>query len=488
MTEAHGNSPANDAAGTGVQATENSAASFGGQLSPGMAKRHLTMMGLGSAIGAGLFLGTGAAISTAGPAVLVSYIVAGFIVVLVMRMLGEMAAAMPAAGSFATYAGAAFGRHARFAVGWLYWFMLIMVMGAEMTGASAIMGAWFGVSPWIPALVCMVFFAVVNLVRVRAFGEFEFWFALIKVAVIIGFLIIGILLIFGLLPGDSAVGTANLLDHGGFMPNGWSGVAAGLLAVAFAFGGIEIVAIAAAESDDPGRNVGFAVRSVIWRISVFYVGSVLVIATLLPWDTLRDAETAEQSPFTAVLRMADIPGVVGFLEVIIVLALLSAFNAQIYGTSRMSFALAKQGDGPRVLARTNKASSPSVAVYVSVFFGFVAVALQWLDWEDLLTFLLNAVGATLLIVWIAIALSQIKLRRQLESRGPLEVKMWLFPWLSYLAIVVILALGALMLTDEAARAQIFAALAVVVVLAVLSAINSYFHADSGAYVTEKTSS
>ena len=174
----------------------------------------------------------------------------------------------------------------------------------------------------------------------------------------------------------------------------------------------------------------------------------------------------------------------GFLEVIIVLALLSAFNAQIYGTSRMSFSLAKQGDGPRILARTNKASSPSVAVYVSVFFGFVAVALQWLDWEDLLTFLLNAVGATLLVVWIAIALSQIALRRKLERGGPLEVKMWLFPWLSYLAIVVILALGALMLTDEAARAQIFAALAVVVVLAILSAINSVFHADSGAYVTD----
>ena len=482
MTDPRAGDSAKAPAGNGISATENSAASFGGQLSPGMAKRHLTMMGLGSAIGAGLFLGTGAAISTAGPAVLLSYIVAGFIVVLVMRMLGEMAAAMPAAGSFATYAGAAYGRHARFVVGWLYWFMLIMVMGAEMTGASAIMGAWFGVPAWVPALVCMVFFAVVNLVRVRAFGEFEFWFALIKVAVIIGFLVIGVLLIFGLLPGTSAIGTENLTGHGGFMPNGWSGVAAGLLAVAFAFGGIEIVAIAAAESDDPGRNVGFAVRSVIWRISLFYVGSVLVIATLLPWDTLADAETAEQSPFTAVLRMADLPGVVGFLEVIIVLALLSAFNAQIYGTSRMSFSLGKQGDGPKILARTNNAAAPSVAVYVSVFFGFVAVALQWLEWEGLLTFLLNAVGATLLVVWIAITLSQIKLRRKLEALGPLQVKMWLFPWLSYLAIVVVCALAALMLTDESARAQIFAALAIVVVLAILSVVNSQFHPDSGAYI------
>lgn len=466
----------------GAAAAENDAAEFGGQLSTGMASRHLTMMGLGSAIGAGLFLGTGSAISTAGPAVLISYIAAGIIVVFAMRMLGEMAAAMPSAGSFATYAGAAFGRHARFVVGWIYWFMLIMVMASEMTGAAAIIGGWFGIPAWIPALVCMIFFAVVNLVRVRAFGEFEFWFALVKVVVILAFLVIGVLVVFGLLPDTEPVGMANLTGHGGFMPNGWAGVSAGLLAVAFAFGGIEIVGIAAAESDDPARNVGTAVRSVIWRISVFYIGSVLIIAALLPWDSLADTDTAEQSPFTAVLRMAHLPGVVGFLEVIIVLALLSAFNAQIYGTSRIAFALAKQGDGPRILARTNASSAPSVSVYVSVFFGFVAVALQWFEWEGLLDFLLQAVGATLLVVWIAIAASQLKLRSQIEAAGKLTVRMWLHPWLGIATIVAILALSILMLTDESARQQIFGVVGLVVVLSVLSLINSRVHEDSGAHV------
>lgn len=466
----------------GTAAAENEVSGFGGRLAQGMARRHLAMMGLGSAIGAGLFLGTGASISTAGPAVLISYIVAGAIVVLVMRMLGEMAAAMPSAGSFATYAGAAYGRHARFVVGWMYWFMLVMVMASEMTGAAAIIAHWFGIPTWVPALVCMVFFAVVNLVRVRAFGEFEFWFSLIKVAVIIAFLVIGVLVVFGLLPDTEPVGTANLLGHGGFMPNGWAGVAAGLLAVAFAFGGIEIVAIAAAESDDPARNVGSAVRSVIWRIGLFYVGSVLVIAALIPWDSLAGADTAEQSPFTAVLRMANLPGVVGFLEVIIALALLSAFNAQIYGTSRIAFALAKQGDGPRVLARTNRAAAPSVSVYVSVFFGFVAVALQWFEWDGLLNFLLNAVGATLLVVWIAIALSQLRLRSELERTGRLTVRMWLHPWLGILAVVVTVALGALMLTDDEARKQIFGVVGLVVVLGILSLVNARFHADSGAHV------
>jgi len=476
MTE-RGGHPAHPGTDAGVDPAALHADSA--ELSHALRTRHLTMMGLGSAIGAGLFLGTGVGIRTAGPAVLVSYVAAAVIVVLVMRMLGEMGAAMPASGSFASYTGEAFGRHARFVVGWLYWFMLIMVMGAEITGASAIMSAWFGVEPWIPALVCMVAFAVVNLARVRAFGEFEFWFAIIKVVVIIAFLVLGALLVFGLLPGHSFVGTENLLGHGGFMPTGWAGVAAGLLAVAFAFGGIEIVTIAAAESEDPVRNIGAAIRSVLWRISVFYLGSVVVIVTLLPWDEQGGAESAAESPFAAVLRLADIPYVVGFLEAVIVLALLSSFNAQIYGTSRMAYSLAVQGDGPRVLTRTNAGHTSSVAVWVSVFFGFVSVALQWWSPEGLLTFLLNAVGAILLVVWMAIALSQIRLRPRLEAEGRLTLRMWGHPWLSWLTVALIVALGALMCTDADARVQIASALAVVLVLVVLSVVNAAVHRDRG---------
>ena len=221
------------------------------------------MMGLGSAIGAGLFLGTGVGIQTAGPSVLLAYIVAGLLVIGAMQMLGELGAARPASGSFSVYAEMAFGRWAGFYLGWLYWFMLIMVLGAEMTGASAIMASWFGVDPWIPALICVVFFAVVNLMQVKGFGEFEFWFAFIKVAVIGIFLIIGILLIFGLLPGTEYIGAQHIRESG-FLPNGLPGLAAGLLAVAFAFGGIEIVTIAAAESADPVRSISVAVRSTIW--------------------------------------------------------------------------------------------------------------------------------------------------------------------------------------------------------------------------------
>lgn len=226
--------------------------------------------------------------------------------------------------------------------------MLIMVLGAEMTGASAIMASWFGVDPWIPALVCVVFFAVVNLMQVKGFGEFEFWFAFIKVAVIGIFLFIGVLLIFGLLPGTEYIGAQHIRESG-FLPNGLPGLAAGLLAVAFAFGGIEIVTIAAAESADPVRSISLAVRSTIWRISVFYLGSVLVICFLLPFGDIAGADTAAESTFTRILAMANIPGVVGIMEVVIVLALLSAFNAQIYASSRLAYSLATRDDAPAIL-------------------------------------------------------------------------------------------------------------------------------------------
>lgn len=441
-------------------------------LGSGLKVRHLTMMGLGSAIGAGLFLGTGQAIRTAGPAVLLSYIMAGVIVVLVMQMLGELSAARPASGSFSEYTEMAFGRTGGFVMGWLYWFLLILVLGAEMTGASAIMGKWFGVAPWIPGLVCMIFFTFVNLAQVRGFGEFEFWFAAIKVAVIIMFLIVGALLIFGVIPGSEPVGFSNFLGRGGFMPRGWTGVAAGLLAVAFAFGGIEIVTIAAAESEKPALSVSKAVRSVIFRIFIFYIGSVMVITFLLPWNELHGAQDASESPFTRVLEQAHISGAPLFMEIIIVLSLLSAFNAQIYSSSRMMYSLAKRGHGPQFLTRLSANKVPQRALLISVFFGFVAVGLNYLELPGFLVFLLNSVGATLLVVWGSIAASQLKLRRELEKEGPLAVKMWLFPYLSWATIIMLVGLTVLMLTDPVARTQVLGTVVVVIILALLGLINN----------------
>lgn len=437
-------------------------------LGSGLKTRHLTMMGLGSAIGAGLFLGTGVGIQTAGPAILLAYIIAGILVVMVMAMLGEMAAARPSSGSFSTYARQAFGHSSGFLVGWLYWFMLVMVMGTELTGASAIMGSWFGIPPWIPALVCVLFFTAVNFAAVKGFGEFEFWFAFVKVAVIIAFLVIGVLLWLGLLPGQSFVGLSNVSEVG-FAPNGLPGLAAGLLAVAFAFGGIELVTIAAAESERPAEAIATAIRSIIVRISLFYLGSVAVIVLLLPYDTISGADTAAESPFTRVLGMAGIPGIVGVMEAVIVLALLSAFNAQIYATSRVVYDLSQQGDAPAVFRRTSGDGVPRNAVALSIIFAFVSVGLNWWNPPGLLAFLLNAVGGCLIVFWVMITLSFLKLRPELEAGSELAtVKVPGYPWIGWIALAGLAGLVVLMLFDPAARGQIFSVVAIVVVLLLLS--------------------
>ncbi|MDK8241124.1 amino acid permease [Corynebacterium coyleae] len=430
-------------------------------LARGLKTRHLTMMGLGSAIGAGLFLGTGVGIAAAGPAVILAYIVAGFITVSFMQMLAEMVAARPSSGTFSTYAEQAFGRWAGFAIGWLYWFMMIMIMAVEITGASAIVAQWFAISPWIPALIAIGFFTVINFAAVKNFGEFEFWFALIKVVVIVAFLCIGVALWLGVLPTGGFVGLSNISEVG-FMPNGWAGVATALLAVAFAFGGIELVTVAAAESENPEAGVHSAIRSIIWRISIFYIGSVLLIVLLLPFDEIGGADSAADSPFTAVLEMANIPGAVGIMEAVIVVALLSACNTQIYGSSRFMQNLAVRGDAPETFAKTDPRGVPVRAVIVSVFFGFVAVALQYWNPPGLLAFLLNAVGGCLIVLWIVVALSFVRLHPQLEASGEItDVRMWapnVLPW-----VMIALAGGVilLMLADPDGRFQMFAVAVVV---------------------------
>lgn len=419
------------------------------------------MMGLGSAIGAGLFLGTGVGIAAAGPAVILAYIVAGFITVCFMQMLAEMVAARPSSGTFSIYAEQAYGRWAGFAIGWLYWFMMIMIMAVEITGASAIVAHWFGISPWIPALAAIAVFTVINFAAVKNFGEFEFWFALIKVLVIVAFLCIGAALWLGLLPSGDFIGLTNV-NEVGFMPHGWAGVATALLAVAFAFGGIELVTVAAAESENPEAGVHSAIRSIIWRISVFYIGSVLLIILLLPFDQIGGADSAAESPFTAVLEMANIPGAVGIMEAVIVVALLSACNTQIYGSSRFLQNLAGRGDAPQAFAQTDSRGVPVRAVVVSVFFGFVAVALQYWNPPGLLAFLLNAVGGCLIVLWIAVALSFVRLHPKLVENGEItDVRMWapnVLPW-----IMVALTGGVilLMLSNPDGRFQMFAVAVVV---------------------------
>ncbi|MDX3066953.1 MULTISPECIES: amino acid permease [Streptomyces] len=425
-------------------------------LAHGLKQRHLTMLGLGGVIGAGLFVGSGAGIAVAGPAIVVSYLIAGTLAMLVMRMLGEMSAAMPASGSFSVHAERALGRWAGFSVGWLYWFLLVVVLAVEATAAAQIAHAWVpAVEPWLWVLLFMVVFTVANLAAVKNFGEFEFWFAALKVTAIVVFLALGLLAVFGVLPDTDPVGLTNLTGQGGFLPNGWGGVVSGVLTVVFAFGGLEVLTIAAAETDDPARAVGRAVRSAVVRILFFYVGSMLVIVTVLPWT----AQRAGLSPYVKVLDAIGVPSAGQIMNIVVFVALLSALNANLYGSSRMVFSLAERGEAPRALLKVSGNGAggvPRRAVLASVSFGFASVLLN-LRWPDsVFLYLLNSVGAVLLFVWGLIAASQLRLRRRLEREAPgaLALRMWCFPYLTWLTLAALPAVLLLMLTDDAARPQV----------------------------------
>ncbi|MGW7095146.1 amino acid permease [Streptomyces sp. NPDC054874] len=457
MHEAPPPTPASTPASTAVPAEP---------LSHGLKQRHLTMLGLGGVIGAGLFVGSGAGIAVAGPAIVVSYLIAGALAMLVMRMLGEMSAAMPASGSFSVHAERALGRWAGFSVGWLYWFLLVVVLAVEATAAAQIAHGWVpGVEPWAWVLLFMVVFTAANLTAVKNFGEFEFWFASLKVGAIVVFLVLGLLAVLGRLPDTDPVGMANLTGQGGFLPNGWGGVVSGVLTVVFAFGGLEVVTIAAAETDDPARAVGRAVRSAVVRILFFYVGSMLVIVTVLPWT----AQQAGLSPYVKVLDAIGVPSAGQIMNIVVFVALLSALNANLYGSSRMIFSLAERGEAPRGLLKVSGGNAskgagsrekaggvPRRAVLASVAFGFVSVLLNLLWPDTVFLYMLNSVGAVLLFVWALIAASQLRLRARLEQEAPeaLSLRMWCFPYLTWVTLAGLFGVLVLMLTDEAARPQV----------------------------------
>ncbi|MEU0886184.1 amino acid permease [Lentzea sp. NPDC005914] len=440
-----------------------------GELARTLRGRHLSMIAIAGVIGAGLFVGSGAAIQQAGPGVLLSYLVTGALVVLVMRMLGEMSAAIPETGSFSAYAERALGRRAGFAIGWLYWWFWVVVIGIEATAGAAITHRWVpGVPQWVWALVLMVVLTLTNLYSVRSYGEFEFWFASIKVAAISVFLIIGLAAIAGLLPGVEAPGLSNLTGHGGFLPNGASPVFAAMLVVVFSFFGAEIATVAAGESENPQRAVQTAVRSVVWRILVFYLGSIAVVVTLLPWD---DAGVAK-SPYVAVLERIGLPGAATVMDVIVLTSVLSCLNSGLYTASRMAYSLSRRAEAPAAWRRLSAKGVPFTAVLVSTVVGFGTVVLNYLWPDTIFLFLVNSSGAIAVFVWLVIAISQLRLRKQLESTTPerLTLRMWGFPYLTWATIAGLLVLLAGMAFDDTARPQLLLSLGVAAVVLVVAVI------------------
>ncbi|MFC4609635.1 amino acid permease [Streptomyces maoxianensis] len=447
-------------------------------LSHGLKQRHLSMIALGGVIGAGLFVGSGAGIAAAGPSIVIAYAISGLLVMLVMRMLGEMSAANPASGSFSVHAERAIGPWAGFTVGWAFWFLLCVAVGLEGIGAAKIMTGWLpGTPEWAWVALFMLVFCGTNLAAVKNFGEFEFWFAALKVGAIALFLGIGVLAILGILPGTDAPGTANLTGDGGFMPNGSEGLVVGLLASVFAYGGLETVTIAAAESEHPVQGVAKAVRTAMWRIALFYIGSMAVIVTLVPWG---DPKVVEKGPYVATLDHLGIPAAGQIMNVVVLIALLSAMNANVYGASRMACSLVARGQGPKALGKVF-GGVPRVAVLVSSVFGFSCVLLSYWRPNDVFMWLLNMIGAVILVVWIFIAVCQLVLRRKLERESPdkLVVKMWLYPALTWVALAGMAAVFVLMAREADTRTQLYYTGGLVLALAVVGYVRQVAVAAKG---------
>jgi GABA permease len=425
-------------------------------------RRHMQMIALGGVIGAGLFVGSGVVVGTAGPAAVISFAITGMLVVLVMRMLGEMAVALPVVGGFYEYSRIALGELAGFLTGWMYWYFWIIVVALEAVAGAKIMGGWW---PWIPAweftLGLTALFTLVNLLSVRSYGEAEFWFASIKVVAITIFLIAGAVFVSGLWP-HAAGGFTHLTLHGGFMPNGIVPVLTGAVAATGFYFGTEIVAVAAAESAEPEKAVAESMQSVIWRVLIFYVGSIFLVVCIVPWND----STLMSRPYVSVLQALRIPGAATAMSLIILTAVLSALNSGLFASSRMLLALAAKGDAPHFFARLDARGVPVAALLAGTAFAYVSVVMSYVSPGRVFAFLVNSYGTVAIFVYVLIAVSQLKLRRRLEKDMPerLALRMWGYPYVTRCAILLMLLIVAAMGIIPDQRAPLIFGLASVLVL------------------------
>jgi len=431
-------------------------------LSRSLRSRHVTMISIGGIIGAGLCVGSSAGIATVGPAVIVSYAIAGAVVLMVMRMLGEMATATPGLGSFTEYIRLGLGDWAGFVSGWLYWYFWVVVVAIEAIAGAAILHLWIALPVWQIVLVLMLLLTAVNLLSSRSYGEFEFWFASIKVGAIVAFIVIAGAYALGLTsPGGATF--SNLSDHQGFAPFGWTAVLAGAITIVFSLCGAEIVTVAAAEAHEPSAILSRLTSTLTLRIVLFYVLSILLIVTVVPWNEIVPGS----SPFALALERTGIPAAATIMNVIVLTAVLSCLNSGLYVTSRVLFVLAARDDAPQSLIELSRTRVPWRAILIGSSFGYAAVLLSVTAPERAFAFLVNASGALMVVIYLLACFAHLRLRRRIERTAPerLTLKVWLFPWLSWLTIAAMIGVLVAMAVTPALASQLYASLIAVAVVA-----------------------
>nr|WP_301304369.1 amino acid permease [Streptoalloteichus tenebrarius] len=434
-----------------------------------LSNRQVQMIAIGGAIGVGLFLGAGGRLHSAGPGLVLSYALCGIAAFFVMRALGELVLHRPTAGSFVEYAREFVGPWAGYASGWMYWVNWAMTGIAEITAAAIYVHKWLpDVPQWLTALVALGVLLTINLLSVKLFGELEFWFSVIKVLAIIVFLFVGIALVVT----GSGVGTAgnagvhNLTDHGGFLPNGFPVVLMALQGVIFAYSAIELVGIAAGETENPRKVLPKAINGVVWRIGIFYIGSVLLLAMVLPWTLYN----GDQSPFVTVFSALGVPGAGDVMNAVVLTAALSSCNSGLYSTGRILRSLASKGESPAFTGRMSRRHVPYGGILFTAVIYLFGVVLNYLVPKDAFDIAVNVASLGVVTTWITLLYCQIRLRRKAQ-RGELErpsFRMPGSPYTNWGAIGFLVLCLALMVFSDDWKQQLSIALApaLAVVLAV----------------------
>ena len=420
------------------------------KLKKGLKSKHITMISLGGTIGTGLFLASGGAIAQAGPGgTLLAYALIGIMVYFLMTSLGEMAAFMPTSGSFSTYATRFVDPSLGFALGWNYWYNWAITIAAEIAAVSLIMKYWF---PDSSSLIWTILFIVVvlafNLLSVRVFGEAEYWFAMIKVGTVVVFIIVSFLMIFGLLGGQDPVGFKNFFVEEAPFHGGIFAVIGVFLVAGFSFQGTEMLGVTAGEAEDPGKSIPRAVKSVFWRILLFYILAILAIGLLIPYtDSRLLSEDIATSPFTLVFENLGITFAASLMNAVILTAMLSAGNSGLYASSRMLYQMAVDGIAPKVFAKVNKRGIPIYALVATLAVGSLAFLTSFFGDGVVYIWLLNASGLSGFIAWLGIAISHYRFRRAYVAQGydlndlPYRAKFFPFGPLFAFVVCLIVVLG-----------------------------------------------
>jgi AAT family amino acid transporter len=424
------------------------------QLSRGLNDRHIQLIAIGGAIGVGLFLGSAQAIQTAGPALILSYALGGIIIFLIMRALGELALDQPVTGSFSTYATEYIGPWAGFITGWTYWFMWVVTGMAEITAVGVYVRYWFpSVPQWLPALVALVAVYLVNLITVKLFGEVEFWFALIKIVTIIALIVIGLVIITtGWGNQGHAVGFSNLWTHGGFMPHGVGGVLLALQMVMFAFLGVELVGVTAGEASDPDKTLPSAINKILWRIMIFYIGALVIIMALYPWDQL-DGKT---SPFVLTFAKIGIPAAAGIINFVVLTAALSSCNSGMFSTGRMLYTLAHQNQAPKSFGEVSKRKVPARGITASFIVLLIGVLLNYFIPKQAFAYITSVATIGALWVWGIIVYAHLKYRKRKQAKND-SFKMPGYPVTNWIVILFLVMVAVLLAFSEDTRVALYVA-------------------------------